>query len=241
MRSPTSCACRQFGITFCWSPLTSVSSFPPDPGMDAPPLAPAATDVPPLPSAAPHAPQVPSYLAPASDGEGDSSSDDDQLGQRKVRPAAHNAEGLRRPRPSYYYDQDYDPANATDMHKSRRGGLKGVPVFEPTLAEFEKEGGFYGYVKRIEKYGMRAGIVKVIPPKEWYVPMRVQRGADCEIKDWRPPHHRRPAVCDPSARAHRAAHGRLPGSVPRHERRQVAHLESGAVEGDGRVGQVGLA
>lgn len=45
--------------------------------------------------------------------------------------------------------------------------MKGIPVFEPTMKEFEGEGGFYGYVKRIEKYGMRSGVVKVIPPKEW--------------------------------------------------------------------------
>lgn len=45
--------------------------------------------------------------------------------------------------------------------------MKGIPVFEPTLEEFEAEGGFYGYVKRIEKYGMRAGVVKVVPPKAW--------------------------------------------------------------------------
>lgn len=45
--------------------------------------------------------------------------------------------------------------------------MKGIPVFEPTMEEFEAEGGFYGYVKRIEKYGMRAGVVKVVPPKAW--------------------------------------------------------------------------
>lgn len=42
-----------------------------------------------------------------------------------------------------------------------------MPVFEPTMEDFEGNGGFYGFVKRIEKYGMRSGIVKVIPPKEW--------------------------------------------------------------------------
>lgn len=45
--------------------------------------------------------------------------------------------------------------------------MKGIPVFEPTMEEFEGQGGFYGYVKRIEKYGLRSGVVKVIPPKEW--------------------------------------------------------------------------
>jgi len=48
-------------------------------------------------------------------------------------------------------------------------------VFEPTMEDFDKNGGFYGYVKRIEKYGLRSGIVKVIPPKEWQVSCLPQR------------------------------------------------------------------
>ncbi|KAK6868641.1 DNA damage-responsive transcriptional repressor RPH1 [Candida tropicalis] len=40
----------------------------------------------------------------------------------------------------------------------------GVPVFMPSLKEFEN---FYNFNKAINKYGMSSGIVKVIPPKEW--------------------------------------------------------------------------
>ena len=46
-------------------------------------------------------------------------------------------------------------------------GSRACPCLEPTMEDFEGNGGFYGFVKRIEKYGMRSGIVKVIPPKEW--------------------------------------------------------------------------
>ena len=28
---------------------------------------------------------------------------------------------------------------------------------------------FKDFIQKINKYGMKAGIVKVIPPKEWYV------------------------------------------------------------------------
>ena len=28
---------------------------------------------------------------------------------------------------------------------------------------------FKDFIQKIDKYGMKAGIVKVIPPKEWYV------------------------------------------------------------------------
>ncbi|GAA5938979.1 hypothetical protein JCM3775_002640 [Rhodotorula graminis] len=99
----------------------------------------------------------------------DSSSDEDSFGEPKpARPKRFSkSTGLERPVPSYYYDAEYDPGTAGTKKRGRRGGYKGVPVFEPTIADFADNGGFYGYVKRIEKYGLRSGIVKVVPPKEW--------------------------------------------------------------------------
>jgi hypothetical protein len=43
---------------------------------------------------------------------------------------------------------------------------RGIPVFKPTMAEFED---FEDYVTKIECWGSKSGIVKVIPPKEWCV------------------------------------------------------------------------
>ena len=43
---------------------------------------------------------------------------------------------------------------------------RGIPVFKPTMEEFED---FEGYMNKIECWGNRSGIVKVIPPKEWSV------------------------------------------------------------------------
>ncbi|EHK99490.1 putative DNA damage-responsive transcriptional repressor RPH1 [Glarea lozoyensis 74030] len=40
----------------------------------------------------------------------------------------------------------------------------GVPVFVPTMKQFED---FTLFMKKINKYGMLSGIVKVIPPEEW--------------------------------------------------------------------------
>ncbi|KAJ5042027.1 uncharacterized protein L3040_004587 [Drepanopeziza brunnea f. sp. 'multigermtubi'] len=40
----------------------------------------------------------------------------------------------------------------------------GVPVFKPSMAEFVD---FTRYVNAVNPYGMRSGIVKVIPPPEW--------------------------------------------------------------------------
>lgn len=54
-------------------------------------------------------------------------------------------------------DEFLDPAE--DPRATR-----GIPVFRPTLDEFED---FEAYMERIEVWGRRSGIVKVIPPNEW--------------------------------------------------------------------------
>jgi hypothetical protein len=41
-----------------------------------------------------------------------------------------------------------------------------IPVFKPTMDQFRS---FEKFCTKIDKYGMKSGIVKVIPPKEWYV------------------------------------------------------------------------
>ncbi|KAF7334399.1 Specific transcriptional repressor [Mycena venus] len=41
---------------------------------------------------------------------------------------------------------------------------RGIPVFKPTMAEFAD---FEAYMNRVECWGRRSGIVKVIPPAEW--------------------------------------------------------------------------
>ncbi|KAI9281876.1 JmjC domain, hydroxylase-domain-containing protein [Sporodiniella umbellata] len=51
--------------------------------------------------------------------------------------------------PSCYYDQE-------------NGGT--IPIFTPTMKEFED---FNLFVESIDKYGKVAGLVKIIPPKEW--------------------------------------------------------------------------
>jgi hypothetical protein len=49
---------------------------------------------------------------------------------------------------------------------------RGIPVFKPTMEEFED---FESYMEGVECWGMKSGIVKVIPPKEWCVPIRLIR------------------------------------------------------------------
>ncbi|CAO1629128.1 unnamed protein product [Parajaminaea phylloscopi] len=60
-------------------------------------------------------------------------------------------------RPAYFYPMD--PSNP-ESHQDEAG----IPVFEPTMAQFAD---FYRFCEAIDSWGMKAGIVKVVPPKEW--------------------------------------------------------------------------
>ncbi|KAL1625827.1 hypothetical protein SLS54_003299 [Diplodia seriata] len=39
-----------------------------------------------------------------------------------------------------------------------------IPVFKPTMDQFRS---FKKFIDKIDKYGMKSGIVKVVPPPEW--------------------------------------------------------------------------
>ncbi|KAG9228999.1 putative DNA damage-responsive transcriptional repressor RPH1 [Amylocarpus encephaloides] len=60
-------------------------------------------------------------------------------------PSAENETDMEEIEPDYYSDG-------------------GVPVFVPTMGQFRD---FTQFMKKINKYGMSCGIVKVIPPEEW--------------------------------------------------------------------------
>lgn len=55
-------------------------------------------------------------------------------------------------------DEEIEPDHYWDGGK--------IPVFKPTMDQFRD---FQKFINKIDKYGMKSGIVKVIPPKEWYV------------------------------------------------------------------------
>lgn len=73
--------------------------------------------------------------------------------------------------PDHFYGSDFPPspdANGKGWLDPQDDPFaqRGIPVFKPTLEEFQD---FEGYVNKMECWGMRSGIVKVIPPKEWCV------------------------------------------------------------------------
>ncbi|CAR25223.1 KLTH0G14454p [Lachancea thermotolerans CBS 6340] len=51
----------------------------------------------------------------------------------------------------------------------------GVPVFRPKYDEFKD---FYGYMKQVNSFGRKSGIVKVVPPKEWLEKLEVPPGVE---------------------------------------------------------------
>ncbi|KAL9099882.1 MAG: hypothetical protein Q9163_004674 [Psora crenata] len=61
-----------------------------------------------------------------------------------------------KPQPQVEIDGDILPDHYYD------GGR--VPVFKPTMDQFRS---FKDFIRKIDKYGMKSGIVKVVPPKEW--------------------------------------------------------------------------
>ena len=59
-----------------------------------------------------------------------------------------------------------DDDDAEDIEPDHYWDGGRIPVFKPTMEQFKS---FKKFVDKIDKYGMKSGIVKVIPPKEWYV------------------------------------------------------------------------
>jgi len=60
-------------------------------------------------------------------------------------------------------DDDDEEDIQPDHYWDEENGGK-IPVFKPTMEQFRS---FKKFVDKIDKYGMKSGIVKVIPPKEW--------------------------------------------------------------------------
>lgn len=51
----------------------------------------------------------------------------------------------------------------------------GVPVFEPSMEQFSD---FYRFCESVDEWGMKRGIVKIVPPKEWLDMLPSIRAAD---------------------------------------------------------------
>ncbi|KAG9119721.1 hypothetical protein FRC07_005109 [Ceratobasidium sp. 392] len=132
--------------------------------------APSMGSTPPL---TPHASLSPSYNYPQFSPHTSRSS------TPELSPAEERARRRAIVQPAFFYPNSGadDPANDMPKERSEEGeeeelldpaedprATRGIPVFRPTLDEFED---FEAYMERVEVWGRRSGIVKVIPPKEW--------------------------------------------------------------------------
>lgn len=66
----------------------------------------------------------------------------------------HDEHPLSSVQPAYFYPTDGSASSSHD----------GIPVFEPTMQQFQD---FYAFCQAIDSWGMQYGIVKVVPPAEW--------------------------------------------------------------------------
>lgn len=68
--------------------------------------------------------------------------------------------------PDHFYSPDGEihPGHSWLSPDDDPLATKGIPVFKPTMEEFED---FEAYMTRVECWGTRSGIVKIIPPKQW--------------------------------------------------------------------------
>ncbi|KAK4983293.1 hypothetical protein LTR66_008878 [Elasticomyces elasticus] len=61
-------------------------------------------------------------------------------------------------------DDEDDEDNEEDITPDHYYDDGRVPVFKPTMKQFRS---FKAFIDKIDKYGMKSGIVKIIPPQEW--------------------------------------------------------------------------
>ncbi|OAT07514.1 jumonji family transcription factor [Blastomyces gilchristii SLH14081] len=53
---------------------------------------------------------------------------------------------------------------ADEIHPDHYYGGGKIPVFKPTMDQFRD---FSAFVQKVDSYGMKSGVIKIIPPKEW--------------------------------------------------------------------------
>lgn len=76
----------------------------------------------------------------------------------------HNEEQQKEPDESDLSELDMDDEDEEDIEPDHYWDDGKIPVFKPTMDQFRS---FKKFVEKIDKYGMKSGIVKVIPPPEW--------------------------------------------------------------------------
>ncbi|KAL8868262.1 MAG: hypothetical protein Q9174_005104, partial [Haloplaca sp. 1 TL-2023] len=93
--------------------------------------------------------EKPTLTPPASEGTDQHYDSGSELSELE-------AETVEKPDEKETFDEEIEPDHYYE------GG--NIPVFKPTMDQFRS---FKTFISKIDKYGMKSGIVKVIPPQEW--------------------------------------------------------------------------
>ncbi|KAL7926478.1 hypothetical protein ACQKWADRAFT_280422 [Trichoderma austrokoningii] len=96
------------------------------------------------------------HSPPDSNDAGKSEASDSELSDLEDEPPLEDAPMLP---PDLAAEED-DIGDIEPDHWSSGN----VPVFKPTMEQFKD---FKRFMTKVDKYGMKSGIIKVIPPKEW--------------------------------------------------------------------------
>ncbi|KAI4132397.1 MAG: hypothetical protein LQ338_000745 [Usnochroma carphineum] len=96
--------------------------------------------------------EKPTLTPPASEGTDKHYDSGSELSDLEAEPVEKTEDKME--------DDDDDGEIEPDHYYE--GGK--IPVFKPTMGQFRS---FKTFISKIDKYGMKSGIVKVIPPQEW--------------------------------------------------------------------------
>lgn len=81
---------------------------------------------------------------------------------RPLSPMQQSTSSAQAPPSATSHDQPLLDIKPDHFYDAEEG--HGVPVFKPSLDEFRD---FNLFMRSINSYGMQAGIVKIVPPREW--------------------------------------------------------------------------
>lgn len=100
----------------------------------------------------------------------DGDNDDHNVKETRTMPRATSSEREPCIQPDHFYPPNAEStrepnALPTNYHPDEDAMCtRGIPVFKPTMDEFAD---FEAYMTKVDVWGRRSGIVKIIPPAEW--------------------------------------------------------------------------
>lgn len=118
-------------------------------------------DVPAAPAAAPLSPAPHDQPKPTTEKVADASA---KPANALTPPTSEEMNHENKEEESELSDLDLSDDDEEEIEPDHYWDGGNIPVFKPTMAQFKS---FKKFIEKVDKYGMKSGIVKVIPPDEW--------------------------------------------------------------------------